>query len=148
MSGLRVRRAGPADLDAVVGLLALLSGRPLQASAERRRQAYGEVLAVPGRHLLVAEDEGRAVGTVDGYVMPGLGDDCRPTMLLRTLVVDPDARGRGVGTALVRHLLDVAEAAGCAKVQLLCGRWREDTHRFYLGLGFEDVARGFVRRLD
>jgi ribosomal protein S18 acetylase RimI-like enzyme len=47
------------------------------------------------------------------------------------LSVTEDARSRGHGEGLLRHVEDVARAEGCGYVALACGREREAALRFY-----------------
>ncbi len=57
----------------------------------------------------------------------------------RTLAVAPAARGRGVGEALVRHCLSLAEAAGDVAVVISTADWMPAAHRLYRRLGFVAV---------
>jgi amino-acid N-acetyltransferase len=57
--------------------------------------------------------------------------------LLRSLVVDPEYRGRGLARELSGFLLGRAEAAGSPAVYLLT----ESAADYFTGLGFEPVAR-------
>ena len=54
----------------------------------------------------------------------------------RSLAVAPEARGRGVGEALVRHCLSLAEAAGDSGVVISTAEWMPAAHRLYRRLGF------------
>ncbi|WP_156725988.1 GNAT family N-acetyltransferase [Streptomyces apocyni] len=54
----------------------------------------------------------------------------------RMLAVDPAARGRGVGEALVRACLERARAAGCTGITLSTQRSMHAAHRVYERLGF------------
>ncbi|MBD0707458.1 MULTISPECIES: GNAT family N-acetyltransferase [unclassified Streptomyces] len=55
----------------------------------------------------------------------------------RMLVVGPDARGRGIGEALVRVCLDRAQAlSGCARLVLSTGETMVAAHRIYERMGF------------
>ena len=77
-------------------------------------------LAEPGHHLLVASAGGTAVGFVTGVQMthPDKGTE----MFLYELGVDEAERNRGVGTALVEALVDVARSAGCYGMWVLTDR--------------------------
>ncbi len=54
----------------------------------------------------------------------------------RMLAVDPDARGRGVGRALVEHCLDLAREAGMTAMVLSTLPQQGGAHRIYERLGF------------
>ena len=60
---------------------------------------------------------------------------------IRTLSVAPDARGRGVGSALVDWCLDEARRTGLGEIVLSSLPVMHAAHRLY-------EARGFVRRPD
>lgn len=96
-----------------------------------------------GRHeeaeLLVAvDDTGTLLGTVT-IVEPG-----SPWREIRTedqlefrmLAVSPAARGRGVGEALTRRVLERAAELGFRTVVLSSGRSMRAAHRLYERLGF------------
>ena len=62
------------------------------------------------QEFLVAADDGGVLGCGALHVLwRDLGE-------VRTLAVDPDARGRGIGSALLRALLGRARAVGVARV--------------------------------
>jgi GNAT superfamily N-acetyltransferase len=86
--------------------------------------------------VLVAADDGRLLGTVT-FVPDGgpLGEIAGPDETeFRMLAVDPGAQGRGVGTALMRHILDASGECG-----VVCSSLPEmrAAHRIYARLGFE-----------
>lgn len=115
MDDSRIRAATPDDLDAVTGLLGA-SGLPL-AGLERT-------------HLWLSEMNNDITG-VGGFERYG-------TMaLLRSLAVTPEGRGRGLGGALLQHLLGVLRADGVTSAYGLTTTIPE----WLLRLGFEEVAR-------
>lgn len=68
--------------------------------------------------------------------------------LLRTLAVDPDAQGRGIGQAMVADALVHLRADGIRRVELYAESDNARALRFYAKLGFveEGRLRGFYRR--
>jgi N-acetylglutamate synthase-like GNAT family acetyltransferase len=111
---LEVRDANQEDNAAVVALvqdLAHWSGEQSPISP-----AYVEqYLAHPGSYLLMAEQEGEIVGLLSYSIRPSLyhaGDCC----LIEELVVRQDARGAGVGSALVQGTLQRAVEKGWIEV--------------------------------
>jgi len=89
--------------------------------------------------LLVAVDgAGRLVGSVT-FVLPGSGyaELASPGEAeFRMLVVDPSARGHGVGAMLVRECVRRAQAAGAHTIRLSTGDAMTLAYRIYAGLGF------------
>ncbi|MBB4696480.1 GNAT family N-acetyltransferase [Paractinoplanes abujensis] len=82
----------------------LFDAPPLTEATER-------FLAAEGHHLLLAYDDDRPVGMISGVEMthPDKGTE----MFVYELSVAPEARRRGVATALVTELAAIARRAGC-----------------------------------
>lgn len=117
---MNVRRAGPADLE----LLARL-----HASAFSAAWSAAEIAALGGVALRVGEDGFILVRTVAGEAE------------ILTVGVRPDARGAGVGRALVQAALGEAAAAGAESVFLEVAEDNIPARRLYAGLGFAGVGR-------
>jgi len=115
-----------------------------------RDEGYGnetylvQLADVAGRaeqaELLVARDPG--TGDVLGSVALVLDGEFGEVLTsadeagFRMLVVDPAARGRGVGELLVRACLERARAAGKRRMVLSTERGMHAAHRLYERLGF------------
>ncbi|MGH7019973.1 MAG: GNAT family N-acetyltransferase [Brevundimonas sp.] len=135
-SDLLVRRATPADAERVYGLMqALAEHEGYAAYLAATPDSLAQVLSAqpPRAAILLAEREGRAVGFVSWTQVYGIwrGGDY---LSLDDLFVDDDARGAGVGEALMRAFATEAAAEG------LGARWevQTDNHgarRFYARLG-------------
>lgn len=116
----RVRPATPADLPAVERLLTT-SGLPLDGVRE----------AFPT--FIVAESEGEVVGVA------GL-EPCQAHALLRSVAVADGWRSRGVGRALVTHLVADAEARGIRALYLLT----TTAEHYFPSFGFQTISRDEV----
>jgi ribosomal protein S18 acetylase RimI-like enzyme len=139
-----LRDAEPADLDAVADLLADVYGtfRP-HFPAEAWQSYLGEIVDVRGRltdsELIVAEQDGRLVGTVGFYP-----DAARSSLerwpagwaSIRALGVRPDARGSGVGLALGAECVRRARARGLSAIGLHTASFMTAATRLYERLGF------------
>jgi GNAT superfamily N-acetyltransferase len=102
------------------------------------------LIADPAATLLVAKDGEHIVGTTTVIVYT------TPFWIkarLDEVVVDANARGKGVGEALVKAALDIARTKGAQVAELQSGRGeaRNAAHRLYERLGFKirdtDVMR-------
>ena len=69
-------------------------------------------------HALVAEDEGRLVGLAH-YVFHASAWTLGPYCYLQDLFTAPEARGRGIGRALIEAVAAEAGAAGADRVHWL-----------------------------
>lgn len=137
---LTIRRATPDDYPAVGDLTVAAY---LAEGALTPEDAYVAWLAdVAGRadegDLWVAEASGDVLGAVM-WCPPGttgreIGTDGQGEF--RSLAVSPSARGRGVGTRLVEHIIGLSQAAGLDEIVLSSAEWMTTAHRLYTRLGF------------
>jgi GNAT superfamily N-acetyltransferase len=136
---LTVRTAGSGDLDLVAGL------HGLGAPGPAHRRAWARMAASPEVTVYLAERSGRPVGTATLTLLPNITYGGAPSALIEAVTVIPEARRRGVATALLRRALADAGAAGCHKVQLLSHKRHatDGAHALYAGLGFVPEAEGF-----
>ncbi|MFG2024029.1 GNAT family N-acetyltransferase [Streptomyces sp. NPDC048825] len=89
--------------------------------------------------VLVAVEHDRVLGGVTFVPSGGpMADIAEPGEAeIRMLAVAPEARGRGVGEALVRACTDRARATeGCVRIVLSTQRTMHSAHRIYERLGF------------
>ena len=84
--------------------------------------------------LFIARSQGIIVGmlTLVSFPLPS-GLRAR----IEDVVVDRDARGQGVGTALTRAALDMAQQQGARSVDLTSRTSRVAANRLYQQLGFQ-----------
>jgi len=59
----------------------------------------------------------------------------KPSIYLEDLFVNPDARGRGIGKALLMHLVQIAHERGYGRVEWAVLDWNEPAIGFYKKLG-------------
>jgi GNAT superfamily N-acetyltransferase len=144
---LAVRAAVEADLPRLLELLDQIDDSmyptrqdPGEAS---RLSMFRRIAADPNQHLLVAEADGRIVGTVHLIVVPHFSRTCKPSGLLESMVVDEAYRRKGVGAALLREVQRLALEAGCYKLALSSNLARRGAHRFYSRLGWKRTHYGF-----
>ena len=138
---LKVREAAPRDAEALSGLLGEL-GFPTEAKDIRRRLAALHKASEPP---LVADEDG-PLGCLTWHVTPVLH---RPTAVGRVtmLVVTKQARGRGVGTALLEAAEERLRRAGCALVEVTSNIELGGAHEFYKGRGYRRTSYRFVKEL-
>jgi len=98
------------------------------------RHGLEEIVASPVTRLLAATgDDGRWLGMTT-LVVFRLPSGLRAW--IEDVVVDEEARGRGVGEALTREALECARRSGARTVELTSRPSREAANRLYRRLGF------------
>ncbi|ACU71053.1 transcriptional regulator, MarR family with acetyltransferase activity [Catenulispora acidiphila DSM 44928] len=90
----------------------------------------------------IAEVQGRRVGCVACVRRPT--EDGVDTAQLRILLVDPSARGFGVGRRLVDECLEFARKVGYQRMMLFTVDGLSSAHRIYRARGFEIVRQEAV----
>ncbi|MDY6908210.1 MAG: GNAT family N-acetyltransferase [Chloroflexota bacterium] len=144
-----VRRATEADIPVIIELYDELAITTTEVekgrcpSLDQHQEVFAQMCSLPGHELLVAEHDGRVVGTVVLLIVPNLSHRACPWALAENLIVSQGHRRRGLGRMLMEHAVERARAAGCCRIVLQSDRRREEAHRFYRSLGFEDSALGF-----
>lgn len=146
-----VRRAGPDDLHAVMRLLAddpVSAGRGDVASVEDEdayASALDRIIGDPSNDLVVAVGADQTVvGTLQLTLIPGMARRGSTRLLVEAVRVDSTKRSSGIGSALMRWIVEEAATELRAPlVQLTSDAARTDAHRFYRRLGFVDSHVGF-----
>lgn len=156
---LRFRDATAADLPAIVRLMAddgfgaqreapAAHGADATLSAAYE-QAFAAIAALPGWSVILAEDEGgEPVGCLQFMLLPHLSHQGGLRAQVESVRITSTHRGRGLGTALMRHAIGRARAAGCRLVQLTTHASRAEARRFYEQLGFSATHSGMKLSLD
>ena len=149
-SDLRIRAATRADVPAILGFIEQL------AEYERLRhqvQATESALTAtlfgdrPAAEVLLASLAGRDVGFAL-YFQTYSTFLAQPGVHLEDLFVVPEARGTGVGRALLQHLAAIAEARDCGRLEWAVLTWNEPAIGFYRQLGAFPLDEWQTYRLD
>jgi ribosomal protein S18 acetylase RimI-like enzyme len=135
---IQVREATVGDEPLVVGLIQELAeaGGDSSPITEAYVTAY---LAFPGSRVLLAEEEGRAIGLLSYAVRPDLYHAANSGVIEELVVLRSD-RGRGVGSALLSDVLRRMAAAGCVEVSVAAMPDNETALRFYRSHGLVEEA--------
>ena len=109
------------------------------------KQLLEELIDANHCDVLVAKVENKVVGTGTIFYLasPAHG---KPYAFLEGIVVDENHRGKGIGTALSKKIIDLARQKNCHKIIFTSGMDRADIHKFYENLGFKKWGLEF--RMD
>ncbi len=138
MSEIRFEVAKPADLPRLVGLLGILfeSEAEFSADAEKQRVALQAILADPAKGRIFVAREGREVVAMCSLLYTVSTAEGGKAALFEDLVVAPDRRKRGIGAALLKHVIEQARAEGVLRITLLTDMQNERAQALYRRLGF------------
>jgi ribosomal protein S18 acetylase RimI-like enzyme len=139
--GLVLRDARPGDAEAIAALIAALGYEAKTADIGRRLAALGKT----GQQAVVAE-KGNVLGVLTTSMMIVLHRP-KPVGRISMLVVAEDARGAGIGAALVAEAEKRLAAKGCGLVEVTSNRRRLPAHAFYERLGYERTSYRFAKSL-
>jgi GNAT superfamily N-acetyltransferase len=148
--GMQIRETESHELSALLALYQHLhaADESLPDAATVTR-VWEEICRDPKLHCLVAETHSVFVASCILAIIPNLTRGARPYGLIENVVTHADYRRQGIGTALLRHALNVAWENNCYKVMLLTGRKDKGVFHFYEKAGFQrDVKTGLIAYPD
>jgi ribosomal protein S18 acetylase RimI-like enzyme len=144
---LEFRQATREDLPEIVRMLA---DDFLGATRERYEnplpesyvKAFEEISADKNNELIVAENDGAIVGTLQITFTPSISFQGGKRATVESVRVDAKFRGQGLGKDLMLWAIERAKKEGCHTLQLTTNSDRADAHRFYENLGFKGTHLG------
>jgi len=143
-----IREARTTDLDALVELLGLLFALEADFAVNTRRQESGLLQMLEGaknRLVLVADAGGLVVGMATAQVVISTAEG-GPALLVEDVVVRPEARGQGIGRALLARIEAWGTGLGATRLQLLADKGNAPSHAFYHACGFTPTNLVCLRR--
>jgi GNAT superfamily N-acetyltransferase len=90
--------------------------------------------------------DGAVVGMID-VALIDWPNFVQPYAWVPDLIVTDNARGKGIGAALLSRAEEVAREVGASALGLESAHWRTGAHQFYLRQGMADAARHFIKVL-
>ena len=87
-------------------------------------------------YLLVVEEEGKVVSSVQMAIIESLTHNVRPFAIIENVLTHKDYWKRGFASALLERATEIAREHNCYKVFLETGSNRESTLNFYKNNGF------------
>jgi ribosomal protein S18 acetylase RimI-like enzyme len=135
------------ELPELVALLGILFAQEheLSPDPQKQRRALEAILADPSRAtIFVAREAGKVIATAALHYTTSTAEGGKSAWF-EDLCVLPEARGRGVGPALLSFVLDSAKKAGVLRVTLLTDGDNERAQALYRKLGFKPSSMLMMR---
>ena len=135
MKEIKIRELAPADVDAVSRIERETFSMPWSPGD------FLEMIEADYAHYYVAEQEGRIVGCCGIRNLAGEGE-------ITNVAVAPGCRRRGIGRALMEHMLGEAPSFGIGDCTLEVRVSNQPAIRLYESLGFrsEGIRPGFYEK--
>lgn len=147
---LAIRFAQPSDLDTICDFIRALADYERLAHEVRTDRATLECHLFgprPMAEVLIAEE---AIGPV-GFALffhNFSTFEGRPGLYLEDLFVVPEARGKGVGKALIVRLAQLALERDCARFEWWVLDWNQPAIDFYRSIGAKPMDEWTVQRVE
>lgn len=146
---IRIERGTPEDIPEILAMIRQLAEYERLAhtvtatEAQLRSTLFGEQ---PHAEVLLAYLQRECVGfalffrTYSTFL-------AKPGLWVEDLFVKPQARGQGVGVALLARVARIAAARGCARLEWSVLRWNKPSIEFYTALGAVPMEEWITYRL-
>jgi GNAT superfamily N-acetyltransferase len=147
---LNIRSATPADVPAMLQFtkdLATYEREPEAVTATEADLHAGLFGPEPLVEALIAEIDGKSQGFAIFYKTFSTWTG-KPGFWLDDLYVDPNARGSGAGTALLKAIAALAVERGYARFEWWVLDWNTPSIGFYKAMGAKPMDEWTVYRLD
>ena len=146
-----IRQAKPEDVQDLKNLyFEFLTQYP--PKEEQDMQKWADVISrfakADDKFLLVMEEDGKVVSSVQVAIIEGLTHNVRPFAVIENVVTHGDYQKRGFASALLDKATEIAKEFNCYKVFLETGSNKESTLNFYRNNGFVvDAKHSCLKRL-
>lgn len=104
--------------------------------------AFEAIDRAENHRLIVAEDAGEVLGTMQLALLPGLSFRGGRRMQIEAVRIKRDRRGNGLGWAMIDWAIAEARAHDAVLVQLTSADSRTRAHAFYERIGFRKTHVG------
>lgn len=142
-----IRPATACDIPAMVELLRLLFAieADFVPAPERQRRGLELLLASHLACVLVADKGEGVVGMATAQLLVSTAEGA-PSLVIEDVVVAPDRRGCGLGSALLARLAEWGRERGAQRMQLLADRTNSFALDFYRQSGWQTTRLICLRK--
>lgn len=141
----KIRNYQQKDFDEVFELLKQL-WPDKQLNKSSLKVVFEQLINSDKEEAICAETSGNVIGFCTLAVRNSLWQEGNMGHICE-LVVDESHRGNQIGTQLIKDICKIASERRCKKIELDSAFHRENAHKFYEKLGFENRAYLFSKNL-
>jgi ribosomal protein S18 acetylase RimI-like enzyme len=98
-----------------------------------------EYMDSPKSRILMAEKNQRVVGLLSYSIRPDLWH-ATSCCFIEEIVVEESERGQGIGTELIKSVMEKMKKSGCAEIVLIVDKENTAAQRLYKRLGIDEEA--------
>lgn len=145
-----IRPATPADVPAILRFvreLAAFEREPDAVEATEAMLADALFGSSPAAEAVIAEIHSQPTGFALFFHSFSTWTG-RRSLYLEDLYVTPEARGQGLGAAMLRHLAGIALDRGCARFEWSVLDWNVPAIAFYRAMGAVGMEEWTVQRVS
>ena len=136
----------PCRSDDAVAVSVLLGELGYTVSIQQATKRVAELSKTGVDPIFLAVEDGQALGLLALHLCRML-QYASPIVRVTALVVDAQARRRGMGKLLMEHAERMGSAAGCEFVELTSAMDRAEAHALYRSIGYEPSSIRFRKPL-
>jgi ribosomal protein S18 acetylase RimI-like enzyme len=138
---IKIRDARNPDILELVSLLGILFTQEadFQADSSNQKKALEMIIDDPNYgkngHILVATIDHKIVGMLNLIYSTSTVEGAK-VVTFEDMVINPDYRGLGIGTILLKYAIEFSKSQGCKRITLLTDYDNERAIHIYNKLGF------------
>ena len=149
MENTTIRESTYHDIPSLLELLYEL-GRP-KPQKDNELETFAKLLKnymqEDDKKILVAElENSKIIGMVSIVFLSRLNQNTLE-MYVPELIVSQNYRSKGIGKKLINFSIDLGKEKKCHRIRLESGNQRNESHKFYKHLGFENSSIFFTKNL-
>ncbi len=144
-----IRAASDTDIPAMVELLRRLFTieEDFVFAPERQRRGLELLFAAERACVLVADQLGEVVGMATAQLLISTAEGA-PSLVIEDVMVSPDHRNKGIGSALLASLAGWGQEQGARRMQLLADRTNSPALDFYRRQGWQPTRLICLRKYN
>ncbi len=147
---IEIRNLKREDLDQLLSLYTYLHPEddPLPGR-EQVERIWDKIVSDESQIYEGAFVNGKLISACNATVVPNLTRGARPFAVIENVITHPHYRRKGIGSQVMKTVLDTCRETGCYKVMLMSSKSRSEIHGFYESLGFDrNSKQAFVIKYD